>query len=124
MNVGSEYLKYKIIPNSYTLLSWAEARKNCEDEGATMWEVMSEVEWNRIYQILKDKSREGIWINGESSEECDDLQKVGKCICWGNGIQRHVEPFSKYYVIDNGSISVQTAREGWQGPARIVAIDT
>ena len=76
VKVGSEYLKYKIIPDSFNLLSWTEAQKKCEDEGATMWEVMNEEEWNTIYQILRDKNRNIIWINGKSTDECDDPQKV------------------------------------------------
>ena len=45
-----------------------------------MWEVMNEEEWNTIYQILRDKNRNIIWINGKSTDECDDPQKVqGQC---------------------------------------------
>ena len=84
VNVGSEYLKYKIIPDSFNLLSWAGAQKKCEDEGATMWEVMNEVEWNKIYRILEDKNRNIIWINGKSTAECNDPQKVGRYIFQGN----------------------------------------
>merc|ERR1711934_757153 len=39
VDVGSEYLKYKIIPgDNDDDLSWAVAQKKCKDEGATMWE--------------------------------------------------------------------------------------
>ena len=41
-----------------------------------MWEVMNEEEWNTIYQILRDKNRNIIWVNGKSTDECDDPQKV------------------------------------------------
>ena len=76
VEVGSEYLKYKIIPDGFDDFSWAVAQKKCEDEGATMWEVMNEEEWNKIYPILKEKNRNNIWINGKSPAECDDRQKV------------------------------------------------
>jgi len=86
VNVGSEYLKYKIIPDSFNLLSWAGAQKKCEDEGATMWEVMNEVEWNKIYRILEDKNRNIIWINGKSTAECNDPQKCKREAGDGNGL--------------------------------------
>ena len=83
VDVGSEYLKYKIIPDGFDDFSWAVAQKKCEDEGATMWEVMNEEEWDTIYEILKEKRRKIIWINGKSKAECTgDPEKVGRSLFW------------------------------------------
>ena len=76
VDVGSEYLKYKIIPDGFDDLLWADARKKCKDKGATMWEVMNEEEWVAIYSIMKGDDRNVFWINGNSSAECKDDQKV------------------------------------------------
>ena len=79
VDVGSEYLKYKIIPGEDDDdLSWAVAQKKCKDEGATMWEVMNEEEWDTIYPIMQEEDRKIFWINGNSSAVvgCDDDQKV------------------------------------------------
>ena len=79
-----DYLKYKIIPDpdSIKLLSWAEAHKKCEDESATMWEVMSEGEWKVIYKILQDEDSNDVWINGNSTAECNknrqEVENLGK----------------------------------------------
>ena len=76
VDVGSEYLKYKIIPDGFDFFLWADAKKKCEDDGATMWEVMNEEEWDTIYPIMQREERNIFWINGNSSAECNDDQKV------------------------------------------------
>ena len=83
VEVGSEYLKYKIIPDGFDDFLWADAKKKCEDDGATMWEVMNEEEWDTIYEILKEKRRKIIWINGKSTTKCPgDPKKVGRSLFW------------------------------------------
>lgn len=79
VEVGSEYLKYKIIPGEDDDdLLWAVAQKKCKDEGATMWEVMNEEEWDTIYPIMQE-DRDIFWINGNSSAECNETVAIKKC---------------------------------------------
>ena len=91
-----------------------------------MWEVMNEEEWNTIYQILRDKNRNIIWVNGKSTDKCDDPQKVQFQLS-PDFVHKHKLPLidlssAPQVTIVNWSISVQTRGESWQRPARNVAV--
>jgi hypothetical protein len=69
---GQSALKYMFVTRTpKRQYNFVDAKKACEDQGATLWEVLGgRDEWEAVIEMAKREEKTNLWLNGKTPSRC------------------------------------------------------